>query len=184
MRTPAVVITLIVISTTGTAWTQGWAPPPTRVCEISSYACPDHPQIQATWPARCPLCQAVLSPWRLAPTAVVRPTAVADWREQARERQEELRKRAEWDEKWREQYRHYDSSGLTYPPYVYSYPPPGYHYFPGQAYFYSPNTGLYFFPSTGYYYSPRTGQYFFYNTNTGQYYPALPGYEYFKQRGY
>ena len=60
MRTAAAVIVLITLSTTGTVLAQGWSPPPTRVCELGSYACPNHLEIQATWPARCPTCGTVL----------------------------------------------------------------------------------------------------------------------------
>ena len=61
MRTLAMVIAAIVISTTNAAWAQDWVQPPTRVCEIGLYACSDHPQIQATWPTRCPICGTVLA---------------------------------------------------------------------------------------------------------------------------
>ncbi|MCL5278798.1 MAG: hypothetical protein M1376_02695 [Planctomycetes bacterium] len=61
MRTPAIVLAAIMLSTTSAAWAQGWVAPPTRVGEVGHYTCPDHPQIQATWPARCPLCGMVLT---------------------------------------------------------------------------------------------------------------------------
>lgn len=64
MRTRAVIIVVIAISTAGAAWAQGWSAPPTRVSEVGQYGCPDHPQLQATWPARCPLCGMVLTPVR------------------------------------------------------------------------------------------------------------------------
>lgn len=64
MRTAVAVIVLLTLGATGTVLAQGWSPPPTRVCELGSYACPTHPEIRATWPARCPTCGAVLIPAR------------------------------------------------------------------------------------------------------------------------
>jgi hypothetical protein len=60
MRTPAAVIAWIPILTTCTVFAQGLAAAPTRVARIGSYTCLNHPQIQATWPARCPLCGTAL----------------------------------------------------------------------------------------------------------------------------
>jgi hypothetical protein len=170
MRRLFVISGCILVVAAGTVLAQSLSAPPTSVRQLGIYGCPDHPEIQATWPARCPTCQAVLD--RVPPpgTTVAALTAVADRQEQAQRAEE-----------WRQRYRHY---GATYPQYMHPYPPPGYHYYPTQGYYYSGSTGLYYFPESGYYYSPRTGQYFFYNVNTGRYYPALPGYEYYQRYGY
>lgn len=60
MRTPVAGIASVVILTTSTVLAQGLSAPPTRVCQLGDYACPTHAEIQATWPARCPICDAVL----------------------------------------------------------------------------------------------------------------------------
>lgn len=187
MRTQAAGLTLMGILVTSTVWAQDLhelSAPPTKVCQIGAYACPAHPEIQATWPGRCPLCQAVLAQVPPSAAMAVGLTAVAYWNDQRirqGERGEELREQAQRAEEWRERYRHY---GYAYPPYMHAYPPPGYHYFPTQGYYFNPNLGLYYFPNSGYFYSPRTGRYFFYNPDTGRYYPALPGYGYYPHEGY
>ena len=61
MKTWAVVIAVLATLTTSTALAQGVAVPPTRVCQIGSYACPAHPEIRATWPAQCPICHTILA---------------------------------------------------------------------------------------------------------------------------
>lgn len=190
MKAMLIVGSLVVGLGTYTAFAQNVAPPPTRVSGISLYGCPAHPQIQASWPVQCPLCQTVLP--AVLPSAATRPgtTTVADRddrhrREEARERErneelreqarrhEELRERARRDEELRERHRYY---GYTYPPYTYAYPPQGYYYY------YSPNGGYYYNPSTGYYYYPNRGYY--YNPNTGQYSYSDPGYYYPNNRYY
>ena len=61
MRTLAAVMMLIAFLATSTVLGQGLSAPPTKVCQIGDYTCPMHPEIQATWPARCPLCQTMLT---------------------------------------------------------------------------------------------------------------------------
>ena len=195
MRVLFVIETCILAWTTGTAWAQSPSAALTRVCQIGVYGCPNHSDIQATWPARCPMCQAVLG--QVPPSAATRvgPTAVADRddrrrNEQARERarNEELRERARRNEELREQARRNEELrererfrrfGYVYPPYTYVYPPRGYYnpnygyyyYDPstGSYYYYNPNTGYYYYPNQGYYYNPNTGQYYY--SNPGNYYP-------------
>jgi hypothetical protein len=167
MRRLFVIGGCILAVATGTVSAQSLSAPPTSVRQVGIYGCLNHPEILATWPARCPICQAPLRGVPTSGATVARLAPVADRREQAQRAEE-----------WRQRYRHY---GSAYPPYARPYPPPGYDYYPTQGYYYSRSTGLYYFPESGYYYSPRTGQYFFYNVNTGRYYPALPGYEYYQR---
>jgi hypothetical protein len=61
MKTIVTAIASIVVLAPSTVLAQGVSAPPTRVCQIGGYGCPIHPDMQATWPARCPLCQTVLS---------------------------------------------------------------------------------------------------------------------------
>jgi hypothetical protein len=170
MRGLFVISGCILVVATGTVLAQSLSAPPTSVRQLEIYGCPNHQEILATWPARCPLCQAVLGRVQPSGTAVATLTAVADRQEQAQRAEE-----------WRQRYRHY---GYAYPPYLHPYPPPGYDYNPTQGYYHSGITGLYYFPESGYYYSPRTGQYYFFNFNTGRYYPASPDYEYYQRHGY
>jgi hypothetical protein len=171
MRGLFVISGCILVVATGTVWAQSLSAPPTSVRQVGVYECPNHPQIQATWPARCSICPAVLNCVPPSGTMVAGLTAVANRQQQAQQRAEE----------WRQRYRRY---GYAYPQYMHPYPPPGYRYYPTQGYYYSRITGLYYFPESGYYYSPKTGQYYFYNVHTGRYYPALPGYEYYQRYGY
>lgn len=61
MRTGVTIVGLISISAACTAHAQNaWAP--TEVQKVTVYACPGHPQIMATWPARCPYCNSTLRP--------------------------------------------------------------------------------------------------------------------------
>ena len=170
MRRLFVISGCILVVATGTVLAQSLSAPPTRVRQVGIYGCPNHPEILATWPARCPLCQAVLGSVPPSGTTVASLTAVAYRQEQAQQAEE-----------WRQRYRHY---GNAYPQYAHPYPPPGYHYYPTQGYYHSGITGLYYFPESGYYYSPKTGQYYFYNVQTGRYYPAFPDYGYYQRYGY
>ena len=61
MRIPTKIIVFTALFAVSTVSAQGWAAPPTRVCAIGSYQCPDHAQIHASWPVRCPRCGAVLA---------------------------------------------------------------------------------------------------------------------------
>jgi hypothetical protein len=61
MRTLLVVAASVIVSLACTALVQGGSAPPAEVGAIGSYVCPNHPDIRATWSARCPICQAVLA---------------------------------------------------------------------------------------------------------------------------
>jgi hypothetical protein len=61
MRTRLVVAASVIVSLACTALVQGGSAPPAEVGAIGSYVCPNHPDIRATWSARCPICQAVLA---------------------------------------------------------------------------------------------------------------------------
>jgi len=62
MRTLVMLTTIILaLAMIYTGPVPGQSAPPTRVCELGLYQCPGHPQIQATWPARCPTCHNVLT---------------------------------------------------------------------------------------------------------------------------
>lgn len=188
MRTLVVVVSLIVVFAAGAILAAGQSTPPTRVCQIGVYACPNHSDMQATWPARCPICRTVLPAVRPSASTRFGTTAVADrgdrgrgeearerrqnevLREQAR-RHERLRERARRNEELRERYRYY---GSAYPPYTYVHPPQWYYYnySPNGGYYYNPYTGYYYYyyPNSGHYYSsPYTGQYYY--STPGRYYP-------------
>ncbi len=182
MKAWIVIESCILAWTAGMTWAQSpgspdamgsWSAPPTRVREIGVYVCPTHLDIQATWPARCPICSTVLS--QVQPTA--NTIAIADRDERERHVREEARERARREFRERNRpygYRYYPPYGYN-APYAYAYPAPGYFYYPNQGYYYNPNLGYYFYPNTGYYYNPNTGQYYSYNPNTGQYYIVTPG---------
>lgn len=204
MRTVAVVIAFLGVSAPRVVLAQVPAPPPTRVCEIGLYACPTHADILATWPARCPMCQTVLS--RVQPSAftLVSLGPLIDMEGRRREEDEKARE-AQRNKELREQARRnaelwgrYPNYGY-YPPggYPYTYPPPGYAYQYPYNYYYNPNTGQYeyvypgyAYPYGAYSYNPNTGQYsynpnagqYYYNPNTGQYQYVKPGYAYPNRR--
>lgn len=187
MKTLVIVGSLVIGLATGTAFARDVASPPTKVSAIGFYGCSVHPQVQATWPARCPICQTVLPAALPSASTDLGATAAIDrndrrrdenagarnrnqeLREQAR-RHEQLRERARRDEELRERYR-YDRH--AYPPrrYHYDYPPRRYYYdySPYGRYHYNPRTGHYYYPNSGYYYSPDTGQYYY--SNPGYSYP-------------
>jgi hypothetical protein len=191
MRTWFTIASLIVTFTAGTAFGQDASTSPTSVCELGSYACPNHPEFQATWPAQCPVCHEVLS--KRDTTA---PTLVADQdqehRGQENRRREETRQREE--QRGRSYYRYnYPYGYYYYPPRRYAYPYPnygyvapyplyGYRYYPDQGYYYNPNTGYYYYPNQAYYYSPGTGYYYY--PNRGYYYNPNTGYYYYPNRRY
>ena len=152
---------------TGTAFAQDSSAAPTRVNETGVYVCPSHPDLAATWAARCPACGTVLN--------LVQPAATLTQVIPVGGREQEERERARREEERREQYRRYYG---YYPPYGYTYPrryyapPSGFLYYPNFGYYYNPNTGIYYYPSTGYYYNPYTGQYFYSPPGYGYgYYP-------------
>lgn len=166
MRVSIVIASCILAVATSMAWAQAPSVPPTRVCEIGTYACPNHTDIQATWPARCPMCQTVLT--QVQPSADI--IALGGREEHERHEREEARERVRRE--FREHYRPYGYP--YYAPYTYAAPPSGYFYYPSQGFYYNPSLGFYFYPNTGYYYNPYTGQYYYYNPNTRQYYYAYP----------
>jgi hypothetical protein len=69
MRTSVLLASFVLLYASHTAGAQSPWDPPAEVGKIGVYACRSHPEIQATWPARCPICRTVLS--------VMRPVAVA-----------------------------------------------------------------------------------------------------------
>jgi hypothetical protein len=73
MKTLITAVTLIVVLAACTTLAPSQAPPPTRVRQLGLYQCPDHPEIQATWPAQCPVCGTALqavAPFRSAASTV------------------------------------------------------------------------------------------------------------------
>ncbi len=192
-RTMAAVIGMLAVLATSTALAQVPAAPPTRVCQTGIYGCPAHPDILATWPARCPLCQTVLEavPPSASTVAGVTPVAGRDdqyqngvtreiqrdqeWRERQRrneqwrewgQRNEELRQRARRNAELRAQARRNDELGQRSPSYDYR-PPEGYAYPYPYNYQYNPRTGRYEYlsPGPGY---PYGG--YRYNPNPGERY--------------
>jgi len=51
MRTRIRVVSLVVVLAACATLAPGQSAPPTRVRQLGVYQCPDHPEIQATWPA-------------------------------------------------------------------------------------------------------------------------------------
>jgi hypothetical protein len=147
------------------------APTEAGVCEIGFYACPSHVGIQATWPARCPLCRTTLRQMP-SPTLVhdnLGPAIDMDSRRQDEEIARERKRREELKER-------YHNYGYAYPPgrYGYTYPPGGYRYpypperythpRPQDGYRYQSRSGLYLYnPQAGYYRDPTTGRYRYVN---------------------
>ncbi len=138
---------------TGTALAQDSAAAPTRVNETGVYVCPGHPDMAATWAARCPTCGTALN--LVQPAATLIPVGDRD-----RERREAERREEERRERYRRYYGYYPPYGYAYPQ-RFSAPPAGFLYYPNFGYYYNPNTGIYYYPNTGYYYNPYTGQYFY-----------------------
>jgi hypothetical protein len=165
MKTWITIGGLLAILTTCPAFGQGTSAPPTPVCELGAYVCPSHPEFRATWPARCPTCQAVLSK---AETPAVAPTLVADEDGRGDEGSRERQQRDQTGDTrrdWRLRQRYPDYYGYTYPygyrgysdrynypyrGYSYGYPPRGYYRYPDRGYSYRyPNYGYY--PNYRYY---------------------------------
>jgi hypothetical protein len=154
MKRWIMIVSVIWVLATGTALAQDSAAAPTRVNETGVYVCPSHPDLAATWAARCPACGTVLN--LVQPAATLIPVG------RDRERREEERR-----ERFRRYYGYYPPYGYAYPRRFYG-PPAGFQYYPNFGYYYNPSTGIYYYPSTGYYYNPYTGQYFY----------TAPGYNY------
>jgi hypothetical protein len=70
MRTWIIAASLTVVLALCATLAPGQSASPTRVREIGLYNCPDHPEIQATWPAQCPRCGTTLQTVQLFNTAV------------------------------------------------------------------------------------------------------------------
>ena len=149
MRTMVIVISLVVGMTAYAAFAPDQAAPPTVVGERGIYECPNHAEIQATWPAQCPTCQTVLER-ASSLNAVAANTVLAA---------------ASDGNMGTGQSTQYGTSSGSYPPY-YPYGTQGYPpYTPSQQYgtqgSYPPN---YPYGSQGYPPYPPSGQY-------GQQYP-------------
>jgi hypothetical protein len=157
MRTLIAVAAFMLALNTCVASAQDQSDSPTEVGKIGFYTCPTHPQIQATWPTRCPSCQHVLQEAQPSATTVLGATLVAD---------KDDRERREREERAERRYYGYGPGGY-YPYAPYAYPYGGYNNYAGRPYYnpsygyYNPNTGFYFNPNTGYYYNPDTGQGFY-----------------------
>ena len=141
---------------TGTAFAQDPTAAPTRVNESGVYACPSHPEVLATWAARCPACGKVLT--LAQPAAALTDIIPADQRDRNREERERAQRDGERGERFRRYNYGYRPYGYVYPRYY--GPPAGYQYYPNFGYYYNPSIGIYYYPNTGYYYNPYTGQYF------------------------
>jgi len=157
------------------SWAQEPAAPPTRVSESGIYGCPNHPDILATWPARCPTCQTALS--LVEPSAAASPevTTTADPRHgEGRERAEAGARRFPERARPHAEFRFRPYRGHGYPPRFYGRPPLGYQYYPNYGYYYNPSLGFYYYPNTGYFYNPYTGQYYSYTPGQGYFYFQIP----------
>jgi hypothetical protein len=181
MRVWFIVASGILVWATGTALAQDPSVLPTRVNEEGIYACPNHPDILATWPARCPTCQTVLSPVPSAAVTSAETIPVAAQNRYPRDEDREDRERRErfQDEARRRRefgYRYYRPYpyGYVYPPRFYGRLPFGYQYYPNFGYYYNPNIGLYYYPNMGYFYSPYTGRYYYYSPGQGYFYFQFP----------
>jgi hypothetical protein len=190
MRVQIILGSSILALFTCVSFAQDLAAPPTRVCEGRIYRCPNHADILATWPARCPLCQTVLeavstsTATGAAVTLVTGPDSVRpgevtreiqqqqQWRQRQRQneqwrewglRNEQLRQQARRNAQLREQVRRNEELGLP-PPSFDGYPPPGYAYPYPYNYQYNPRAGRYEYlrPGPGY---PYGG--YQYNPNPG-----------------
>ncbi len=172
MRTLAAIeMGLIALATCAVFAQTAVAPTGGGVCEEGLYACPSHVGIQATWPARCPLCRTTLRRMR-SPVLTgggLGPAIDMDNRRRDEDIAREKKRRAEL----KEQYGYY---GYAYPPggYGYTYPPGGYRYpypperythpRPQDGYRYQPRSGLYLYnPQAGCYRDPITGRYRYVN---------------------
>jgi len=77
MRIPATIIALLALLAVCTALAQDWAAPPTRVCPTGLYGCLTHADVLATWPARCPMCQTMLTAIQSSDTASLDASPIA-----------------------------------------------------------------------------------------------------------
>lgn len=164
MRTLIVITGLALVLGSGAARGQAQSETPTEVGKLGFYTCPAHPQIQATWPTRCPGCRHVLQEAQPSAMTALGAVILADRDDRNRERRER-EERAERG--------YYDNRYYGYGPYNFPYGSGDYagrpYYNPSYGY-YNPNTGYYFNPNTGYYYNPNTRQgYYAQNYNPNRY---------------
>jgi len=90
MRTSVVLASLVLACASYAASAQSQRDSPTGVGKIGFYICPSHPDIQATWPTRCPACQHVLQEAQPSTATALGALLVAD---RDRDRDEEERER-------------------------------------------------------------------------------------------
>ena len=153
------------------ACAQGRWDAPTEVGKIGFYACPSHLQIQATWPAQCPICRQVLKEAQPSATGAPRATWIAEAdrdSDGAQESSDEQSARQESSPYSLASYGYsypgqgYGRSGYYSRNWPYGYPYNRYNDYAGRPYYnpsygsYNPSTGYYFNPNTGYYYNPDT----------------------------
>ena len=132
MRTFIAAVSLVAVLAACAALAPGQSAPLTRVGPLGIYQCPDHPEIQATWQARCPTCGTALQAVQLFDAAGdMVPIATADYPDQ-------------------------DQPQPRNPPYSDQryYPPPQTGQYGNQGYYPYPPSGQY--GSQGY---PPSGQY-------------------------
>jgi len=78
MRTLTIITSFVLASGACSAHAQGQWDAPTEVGKIGFYACPSHLQIQATWPAQCPICRQVLKEAQPSATGALGAAWIAD----------------------------------------------------------------------------------------------------------
>jgi hypothetical protein len=78
MRTFVITVSLIAVVAACGAIASGQLAQPAQVRQIDIYECPAHPDILATWPARCPTCGAQLQALPPSPEAGAGTLFVAD----------------------------------------------------------------------------------------------------------
>ena len=186
MRTLIMIAGFVLVSGACVARAQGQWDSPTEVVKMGFYVCPGHAQIQATWPARCPICRQTLKEAQPSVAGAPGTPWIAD----------EDRGSSEAEEPWSEESGEAESPPYSLASYGYSYPgqeygqngyysrnwPYGYPYnryndYAGRPY-YNPSYGSYN-PTTGYYFNPNTGYYYNPDTRDGYYAQGyIPGYTY------
>jgi len=158
----------------GTAFALAPLAPPTRVGQSGLYACPNHSEIQATWPAQCPFCRTVLRQVQ-SPALIhvsLAPLIDMDNRRWDEDEAKERRRKEELREQYYSHSYAYPPGGYsytypreysyTYPPRTYTYPDPRSRYYDyprNQLYPYDPHARYYRDPATGrsYRMNPRPG---------------------------
>jgi hypothetical protein len=203
MRTAVTIASLVAVLAACATLAPGQSPPPTRVRQFGLYQCPDHPEIQATWPAQCPTCGTTLQ--AVEPRNIAAGTVLAadiNYPDQYPAPSPSLNQPyagpgyypGPQSTQYNTQYGYPPSNQYAYPPGTqYGYPPSGQYgtqayppsnqysqgYPPSTQYGYPPNTQYGYPPSTQYGYPP-SGQYgtqgYPPSTQYGQGYP--PGTQY------